>query len=114
MKFIESYLNFLSEKEWDEDAKWEDHISIDMLKHFISQNGKVNNDQLGNQRQSIQPTLLDLIKNTGGDYKGRSTTRNSNHGDYAGIDYILKQMPPNWKNRVKKYVEKIAKTHNED
>ena len=111
MKILEGYLNFLSEKEWDEEAKWEDHISRELLKQLIMQDTDV--ETLASQRQSIQPTLLDLIKNTGGDYKGRTTTRNSSHGDYAGIEYILKQMPKDWRDRVKKYVEKIAKKHKE-
>ena len=113
MKLIETYLSFLNEKEWDEKAKWEDHINVDDLKSFIKQDGKVTDKDLTYQRQAIQPTLMDLIKNTGGDYKGRTTTRNSNHGDYAGIDYILKQMPKDWVEKVKKYVETIAKKHQE-
>lgn len=114
INIIESYLNFLNEKEWEENPKWEDHISLDLLKHLISQDGKTDIKTLALNRQSIQPTILDLIKNTGGDYMGRETTRNSDHGDYAGIEYILKQMPKNWREKVKKYVEKIAQRHNEE
>lgn len=111
MNILESYLNFLNEKEWGEDSKWEDHINLDMIRHYIKQDGKVKQDYFAVTRQSMQPTLLDLIKNTGGDYKGREKTRNSSHGDYSGIDYILNQMPKNWRDKVKKYVEKIAKRH---
>ena len=111
MKLVESCLKFLAEKEWDEDPKWEDHISLDMLKQLIMQDIGVEKPAM--QRQSMQPTLLDLIKNTGGDYHGRTKTRNAGHGDFAGIEYILKQMPDDWREKVKQYVETIAKKHKE-
>lgn len=111
INMTESYLKYLEEKEWDEDAKWEDHVSRELLKQLIAQ--LEDDDKISLKRQSIQPTLLDLIKNTGGDYMGRETTKNSNHGDFSGIEYILKKMPKDWQEKVKQYVVKIATKHRE-
>jgi len=113
-KLIENYLVYLNEKEWDEDDKWKDHFQTDLLRHVIMKDTKTDEIQINVNRHSIQPVLLNLIKNTGGDYRGRTTTRNSNHGDFSFMSYILKHLPKDWEVEMKKYVEKIAKKHNEE
>jgi len=114
MKAIDKYLKLLYEKEWDEEDKWKSHLDRDLLRHLISKDGETDEEVLNINRHTIQPVLLNLIKNTGGDYKGRTTTRNSGHGDFALISYVLKNMPDGWEAKVKKYVEKIARKHNEE
>jgi len=114
MKIIKDYLKLLNESEWNETDEWQDHFDRDLLANLISKNSETGEKELNVNRHSIQPVLLNLIKNTGGDYRGRTNMRNSDHGDYAGVDYILKNMPKGWEEKVKKYVEKIAKKHNEE
>jgi len=114
MDIIEKYLIALQEKEWDEDDRWKDHFNRDLLNHLILKNDKTGEEELNVNRHSIQPVLMNLIKNTGGDYKGRKTTSNSEYGDFSGVDYILKHLPDGWEDKMKKYVEKIAKKHNEE
>ena len=114
MSLLENYLKKLNEKEWDEDDRWKKHFNADLLKHLISKNSKTGEPEVNVNRHSIQPVLINLIKNVGGDYKGRKTTSNTDHGDFAAVDYILKHLPKDWEYKMKKYVEKIAKKHNEE
>jgi len=114
MKIIDNYLKKLNEKEWDERDKWKEYFDRDLLSHLISKDGESDESEININRHSIQPVLLNLIKNTGGDYRGRSKMRNSDHGDFSGIDYILKNMPKGWEEKLKKYVKKLSKKHNEE
>jgi predicted transcriptional regulator len=114
MNLLETYLKKLNEKEWDEDDKWKEQFDKDLLRSVISKNSETGEEEINVNRHTIQPALLNLIKNAGGDYKGRTTTRNSKHGDFSGIDYILKKLPSDWEDKLKKYIQKIAKTHNEE
>lgn len=111
---IENYLTQLQEKEWDEKDIWKAHLDADLLKHLISKNSETGEQELNVNRHSIQPVLMNLIKNTGGDYKGRKTSSNSDHGDFSGVEYILKRLPSDWEDKLRKHVEKIAKKHNEE
>ena len=57
---------------------------------------------------------MNLLKTSGGDYMGRTTMSNTDHGNFAAVDYILKHLPPDWEYKMRKHVEKIAKKHNEE
>lgn len=111
---LENYLKRLNEKEWDEDDRWKEHFNTDLLKHVISKDSKTGETEINVNRHSIQPVLLNLIKNAGGDYRGRQNTSNTDHGNFAAVDYILKHLPKDWQSKMEKYVKKIAKKHNEE
>lgn len=112
-KALDKYLKYLNEKEWDEKSKWEELINKDLLRNVITRNDETGEDEININRHTMQPVLMNLIKNVGGDYMGRSTTRNADHGDFAGIEYILNRLPDDWEEKVKQYVMKIAKKHKE-
>lgn len=114
MKSVDKYLIMLQEKEWNEEDIWKKHFDQDLLKHLISKDSKDGEVEVNINRHAIQPVLLNLIKNTGGDYMGRTKTRNSSHGDFAAIDYIMNKMPEGWEEKLRKYVERLAKKHNEE
>lgn len=111
MNALESYLKTLQEKEWDSTDTWEDHIEIDKLKDILAKKGNIDQEDIDQLRHTIQPMLIKLIKNSGGDYMGRDKTRNSSHGDFSGVEWLMKYLPSDWKEKADKYIEKVARDH---
>ena len=95
------------------DETWEDHIKLDKIRDLILLDPNVDEKDFDSERHTIQPMLLQLIKNAGGDYMGRETTRNSSHGDFSGTDWLEKQLPSNWRKLARQYIEKVARKHHE-
>jgi len=107
-ELTESNLSLIFEKEWDEKNKWDRQIQINTLRKLLNLDPDTNEKDLTTLRHSMQPTLLNLIKNTGGDWKGNKAIINAKHGDYSGIKYILKHLPKDWEDKIQKYVRKIS------
>ena len=100
----------LSEKEWESEGTWEDHIDMEELEKLIGMKN-IKQKDLDQARHTIQPILIKLMKNAGGDYKGRKDMKNSSSGDFSGMDWLEKQLPKDWKERAKKYIEKVSRKH---
>ena len=113
MNILESYLNFIQEKDWDGGDTWEDHIQLNKIRDLLKHHPDIDEKDLDSARHTIQPMLVKLIGTAGGDYRGRITTRNSDTGDFAGTDWLEKNLPKDWRKKAKKYIEKVARKHHE-
>ena len=103
---LEIYLYFLQEKEWDghSDIKSND---LDIISKLILKIGG-HEKELNDKSHNIQPTLIGLIANTGGDYKGRTTTANTKRDPRSGFDILKKYLPKNWKELLHKASIKVG------
>jgi len=111
MKVVEIYLKKLQEKEWSSDSHWADHVKLKDIAQLMGFKG--SQGELDMLRHTIQPTLIQIMKNAGGDYRGRETTKNTKSGDYSGMDWVEKHLPSDWEERIRKYIEKVARNHKE-
>lgn len=109
MTIIDKYLNQLQEREWSEPSPWKDQIDLKDIADLLGFKGKQGD--LDMLRHAIQPTLIQIMKNAGGDYRGRETTKNSNPADFSGMDWVQKHLPPDWEERIRKYVMNVARKH---
>lgn len=109
MKSLDKYLNQIQEREWSEPSPWADQIDIEDIAKLLKLKGdQVDLDML---RHVIQPTLIQIMKNAGGDYRGRDNMSNSKHGDFSGIEWVKKYLPSDWEKRIRKYIKQVAKDH---
>jgi len=106
-KIIDLYIKYLNEKEYDEEDDRPDLFQVDKFKKLIDL--ETDEEEFNDDRQSIQPTLVGLIKNVGGDYKGRDTMANMKRNDYTGLDMLKKHLPKDWKEKLKKHVARYAR-----
>lgn len=111
MPHIDNYLQFLQEKEWNQDQTWEDHIDIFLLRNLLAKKDSIKQDELNQIRHTIQPMLLQIFKTAGGDYMGRETTKNTKSFDFSGMDWLEKYLPKDWEQKARKYIEKVARKH---
>jgi hypothetical protein len=111
VKIIDKYLNQLQEREWNEDNPWYNHIKLKDIAMLLGFKG--SQAELDMLRHTIQPTLIQLMKNAGGDYRGRETTKNTPSVDFSGMDWVEKHLPADWEDRIRKYIKKIARKHKE-
>jgi hypothetical protein len=73
---LKYYLKYLQEKEWDEKPGNDDAFDPDLYKHGIG--NLPGPDPFNNSRHDLDTNLFDIyIKNSIGDYKGRTTSYNS-------------------------------------
>lgn len=108
---LEKYLNHIQEKAWDYGDSWEDKIDLKDLANLLGMKD-VDQRKLDMLRHTIQPALIQLFKNAGGDYRGREKMRNMDHGDFSGMDWLNKHLPKGWEEKLRKYMERVAKEHN--
>jgi hypothetical protein len=113
MPHIDNYLEYLQEKEWSGDQGWEDHIDLFLLRNLLAKKDNLDQEELNQIRHTIQPMLIQIFKNAGGDYMGRETTKNSKSFDFSGMDWLEKYLPKDWQEKARKYIEKVARNHND-
>jgi len=106
MKLLEIYLYFLQEKEWDGDSDIKSN-DLDIIRKLLLTLGG-QEEELNNKCHNIQPTLMGLIANTGGDYKGRTTAANTKRDPRSGFAILKKYLPKNWKELLHKAPIKIG------
>jgi hypothetical protein len=111
MPHIDNYLQYLQEKEWNEDRSFDDHIDVFLLRNLLAKKDDLNQAKLNKIRHTIQPMLIQIFQTAGGDYMGRETTKNSKSGDFSGMDWLEKYLPKDWKEKARQYMEKIARKH---
>jgi 8-oxo-dGTP pyrophosphatase MutT (NUDIX family) len=104
---IEEYLRKLNEREYMDDTERPDLFKVDRFQKLMT--FKKKEDDFNDDRQSVQPTLLGLIKNVGGDYRGRDDMANMKHHDYTGLDMLKKYLPKDWEEKLKKHVSRYAR-----
>lgn len=110
MTIVDRYLTYLHERAWDYDQNWENQIDIKLIRDLIGKKD-IDQEKLNKIRHIIQPMLIQLFINAGGDYRGRETTKNTTSGDFSGMDWLEKQLPKGWEEKAKKYIEKVARKH---
>lgn len=78
MRILEHYLNFLQERQWDEETENPDAFDVTPYKRLMVEPGLDNPALFQKLRQTLQPSLFGLyIKNAVGDYKGRPDMYNA-------------------------------------
>ena len=102
MKIIEQYLNYLQERQWDDETPNPEAFDRKLYADVIGNLSGIK--QISKTYQTNQPTLFSLyFKNVLGDYKGRPWGLNVKRSKKHGLDDIGKE-----KDRIKK-VEKMEK-----
>lgn len=105
MTLMEEYINYIQEREWDEDPKNNDSFDTKVFKDALSK--LAGPDPFNSIRHDEDPTLVNIyIKNLLGDYKGRIDTHNTDvSADPIGKDGMEK---------VKAVVDRYRKLNNID
>ena len=109
MNNLDKHLNRIQEREWSEPSPWSSQIKIGDIAALL--NFKGSQKDLDMLRHVIQPTLIQIMKNSGGDYRGRNTMSNTDHGDFSGVEWVKKHLPSDWEKRIRKYIKQVAKDH---
>lgn len=109
MKNLDKYLNRIQEREWSDPSPWGDQIDIDDIAKLLKFKG--SQSDLDMLRHVIQPTLVQIMKNAGGDYRGRDSMDNTNKADFSGMEWIKKKLPSDWEEKLRKYIKQVAKDH---
>jgi 8-oxo-dGTP pyrophosphatase MutT (NUDIX family) len=105
--------NILGERDYNDPDSRPELFKVDRFKDLMKL--KKGEKEFNDDRHSIQPTLFGLIKNYGGDYRGRETGVNSvNRGNYGGMKFIKKYLPDDWEDQLEKYSRSQAKVDRED
>jgi hypothetical protein len=106
-KIVEEYLSRIDEREYTDDTERPDLFQLDRFKKLM--NFDKEEDDFNDDRQSVQPTLIGLIKNVGGDYRGRDDMANMKRNDYTGLKMLKKYLPKDWNEKLKKHVARYAR-----